>query len=222
MTNSRAPPAVRPPPTKPASSRLIGLASPLSGVGNLITEKESAGLIVSRSAICFAFKPAISSAAVTKTSLFPGGPSVGNDPLPGITLARVSGMGFVTAASRAARIARPAPPGIPGVAIAATSPTMPTASTAADPQLPLAMFSPKLAVPKATLGTPSTTSSAHRPSGSTYLYGLLLAYAYRLKLWGFWGSNPAGSMARKRPIRGSYQRAPKFWIPRSGSSNLPV
>jgi len=96
MTNSRAPPAVRPPPTNPGLFRKTGLAIPLDGVGNSITVKVSLLSMVKRLDNCLAFKPAMSSAAVTKTSLLPGAPIVGNGPLPGITRATVLGTALLT------------------------------------------------------------------------------------------------------------------------------
>src|SRR5690606_2496082 len=87
MTNSRAPPAVRPPPTKPGFDLSTGDATPSAGLGNSITVKLRLCGIVSRSATCAGFIPAMSSAAVTKTSAEPGLPSIVGLTSPGTTRA---------------------------------------------------------------------------------------------------------------------------------------
>ena len=98
ITNSRAPPAVRPPPMKPGSLLLTGDAIPDFGVGNSMT-LNPVGLsgIVKRSAICLAFSPLISLAPVIKTSSAPGLPSVPDARVIGVsdtTLATVPGTGL--------------------------------------------------------------------------------------------------------------------------------
>ena len=95
ITNSRAPPAVRPPPTKPGSVRKTGEATPDRGVANSITlNPVGLSAIVSRCAICFELSPAMSDAPVTNTSVAPGLPSVVAGTPFGITRAIVEGTGF--------------------------------------------------------------------------------------------------------------------------------
>gem|GEM_PF-5295435 len=73
--------------------------------------------MVNRSAIWFAFSPAISSAAVTNTSAAPGAPNVLLLTLAGITLANHVGTGFVTSSF-------PAPAGVNGFETPGPSPSM--------------------------------------------------------------------------------------------------
>ena len=79
MTNSLAPPAVCPRPTKPGLVLFTGVANPSTGVGNSnIVNPELLAGIVSFLAISAVLKSFISLAAVTNTSLAPGDPNVGD------------------------------------------------------------------------------------------------------------------------------------------------
>jgi len=129
----------------------------------------------------------------------PPGVTTKSAPLPASTALLV-----LRAAStpRPALIATPAPPGTNGVATATASATIPTASSAAAPKFPSLTLLTKLTTPTAKLAT-SKTVSATRPSGSVNLYGLLLAYQYRLKFPPLTESAATGSMLRKRPTTGS-------------------
>ena len=75
ITNSLAPPALRPNPTKPRLSRKIGEASPLLGVGNSITVKVLLNGIVNLFADWLAFIPAVSSGSHNRMQTGCGSPS---------------------------------------------------------------------------------------------------------------------------------------------------
>ena len=116
MTNSGAPPAVRPLPTNPGSERRIGDAIPFTpalGNSNKLNPLRLLG-IASFSAISTDVSPRRAAASVTNTSAAPARPRVVAFTVDGTTRASVWGIGLRAAAAASprtppARLARAKP-----------------------------------------------------------------------------------------------------------------